>query len=285
MAKIVGHRGAPNLWPENSLEGFREALELAVDAIEFDVHLTDAGELVVIHDATLDLDLLIFDCDGVLIDSESISARTLAHAVTQAGVDMTPRQILIEFTGKSEGELRQALIERGLADVDAVLTAWHKDIYAAFGRELRPMEGIGDIVAELDVAKCVASNSTVERLGNSLGLLPLWSDFAPNVFSAEMVAAPKPSPDLVEFCLSKMNASRERSVMIDDSAAGIEAAVAAGVRAIGFVDPNDPRSGRREVLLAAGAEDVAFGADELRLILQRLGAYQARAERPMEVEA
>jgi HAD superfamily hydrolase (TIGR01509 family) len=231
-----------------------------------------------------DIGLLIFDCDGVLIDSEPIAARTLAHALTRAGIAMTPRQVLIEFTGKSEPELRAILADRGLADVDSVFAAWHTEIFAAFRRELRPMQGIGEVLRRLDVAKCVASNSTLERLGMSLGLLDLWSDFAPNVFSAEMVAAPKPAPDLIELCLSKMGASGARSVVIDDSPAGIQAAHAAGVKAIGFVAPSDPRSGRREALLAARAQEVALGAGALLQILQRLGG-QHHAQRSAEVEA
>ena len=154
-----------------------------------------------------DFDLLIFDCDGVLIDSEPIAARTLAHAITHAGIAMTPRDVLVEFTGKSEPELRNILVERGLSSVDAVFAKWHVEIFAEFKRELRAMDGISDVLQGLDFAKCVASNSSVERLKMSLGLLDIWGHFAPNVFSAEMVAAPKPAPDLVELCLARMGAS------------------------------------------------------------------------------
>lgn len=231
------------------------------------------------------LDLLIFDCDGVLIDSEPIAARTLAHAITQAGMEMTPRQVLVEFTGKSEADLRQILASRICADLDTVFAGWHAEIFAAFRRDLLPMEGISAVLDGLDVAKCVASNSTVERLRKSLGLLDLWSHFAPHIFSAEMVAAPKPAPDLIQFCLSKMNASSARSIVIDDSAAGIQAAVAAGVPAIGFVAPNDPRSGRREALFSAGAEEVVLGAKELLHVLWRRLGNQHQTRPSVEVGA
>ncbi|MDM9623992.1 HAD-IA family hydrolase [Rhizobium sp. S96] len=230
------------------------------------------------------IDLLIFDCDGVLIDSEPIAARTLAHAITHAGIAMTPRDVLVEFTGKSEPELRSILRERGLSGVDAVFAKWHVEIFAEFRRDLRTMDGIGDVLQGLDIAKCVASNSSVERLKMSLGLLDIWAHFAPNVFSAEMVAAPKPAPDLIELCLARMGASTETSIVIDDSPAGIQAARAAGVKALGFVAPDDPRAGRREVLHAAGAQEVAIGAEHLGRILRRLGVGHHPARQPAEVE-
>jgi HAD superfamily hydrolase (TIGR01509 family) len=231
------------------------------------------------------VDLLIFDCDGVLIDSEPIAARTLAHAISNAGIEMTPREVLVEFTGKAEVEVRSILVERGLSDVDSVFAGWHVEIFAAFRRELREMDGISEVLRGLDIAKCVASNSSVNRLRMSLGLLDIWANFAPNVFSAEMVAAPKPAPDLIELCLSRMGMSSARSVVIDDSPAGIRAARAAGVKAIGFVAHDDPREGRLEALLAAGAQEVAIGAGELQRILHRLIASPYRARQAVGVEA
>lgn len=231
------------------------------------------------------IDLLIFDCDGVLIDSEPIAARTLAHAITHAGIAMTPRDVLVEFTGKSEPELRNILLERGLSAVDAVFAKWHVEIFAEFKRELRAMDGIDEVLQGFDIAKCVASNSSVERLKKSLGLLDIWAHFAPNVFSAEMVAAPKPAPDLVELCLARMGASAASSILIDDSPAGIRAACAAGVKAIGFVAPDDPRAGRRDILLAAGAQDVAVGTADLGRILHRHIAGHHEVRQAVEIEA
>lgn len=213
------------------------------------------------------IDLLIFDCDGVLIDSEPLAARTLAQAVTRGGLPMTAYDVLVEFTGKSEPEIRAILEARGLGNTEAVFSTWHAEIFSAFRRELKVMPGMAEVLRTLDVAKCVASNSSVTRLKASLGLLDIWDDFAPHVYSAEMVAAPKPAPDLVQLCLSKMGVADTNSLLIDDSPAGIAAARTAGVRAIGFVAPGDPRPGRRKLLLEAGAQAVAFGAVELHKLL------------------
>ena len=216
---------------------------------------------------TRPLDLVIFDCDGVLIDSEPIASRTLARSLSAAGLSMTAEEAHRTFTGKSESDLRFHFKAAGISALDTLFSSWHSDLYAAFARELRAMAGIEPLLRALDVPKCVASNSTIARLERSLGLLELWDIFAPHIFSAEMVARPKPAPDLVLHCLATFGARPERSIMIDDSHHGIQAACAAGVKAIGFVDPNDPRPDRREVLLAAGAAGVAVGAQDLAALI------------------
>lgn len=216
-----------------------------------------------------DIDLIIFDCDGVLIDSEPIACRTLAEAVTRGGVPISPEEVLVQFTGRSEVELKQMLTVRGLADAEGVFARWHGELYETFRRELAVMDGMLGLVRSFEVMRCVASNSTLARLESSLGLTPLWADFAPHVYSAEMVASPKPAPDLIEHCLGKTGIAARHALMIDDSPAGVRAALAAGVRAIGFVAANETRSGRREALMDAGALSVAVGADELADQLSR----------------
>jgi beta-phosphoglucomutase-like phosphatase (HAD superfamily) len=112
----------------------------------------------------------------------------------------------------------------------------------------------------------------MERLQRSLGSLDLWSHFSSRVFSADAVTRPKPAPDLLLHCAREMSAAPEHCVMIDDSPHGVEAAVAAGMVAVGFVDPTDPRPARRALLLEAGAMVVATGADELLEALSQANA-------------
>ncbi|MCR4268313.1 HAD family phosphatase [Nitratireductor sp. ZSWI3] len=215
-------------------------------------------------------DLVIFDCDGVLIDSEPIASRTMAETLTRVGFPMSADAVLQRFTGKSESDIRLDLAARGLQDFDSFAGAWHEHLYTAFATDLKPMPGIEAVVLALDSPVCVASNSSRIRLERSLGGTSLWPLFAPNVFSAEDVAHPKPAPDLVLHCLSRCRARAERSVMIDDSIHGISAALAAGVMPIGFVDPGDPRPDRQARLREAGAAVVATGAAELADVLGTL---------------
>jgi HAD superfamily hydrolase (TIGR01509 family) len=226
-----------------------------------------------VEEAALDhIGLVIFDCDGVLIDSEPIASRTLAEALVDAGVAITPAEAHRRFTGNSERDIR-GMCERdyGLADIEGVFAAWHGRLYAEFATSLTAMPGIADVVAALSRPKCVASNSTMERLRSSLGQLPLWESFAPFVFSAEAVKRPKPAPDLLLHCATELDVDPAHCVMVDDSPHGISSAVAAGMLPIGFVDPADPRPGRRALLKASGAFTVVVGAAELPAALAAAG--------------
>jgi len=212
--------------------------------------------------------LIIFDCDGVLIDSEPIASRTLAFALQDAGISITPEESLRVFTGHSEPHIRHMCAEQyGLDDVDGTFSRWHIALKQAFATQLQPMAEMLELVAGLAQPKCVASNSRVARLEQSLGNTPLWAHFAPHVYSAEMVTRPKPAPDLLLHCALKMGVEPSACVMIDDSPHGIAAAKAAGMASIGFVDPNDPRPGRHEVLAASGADVVVHGTRGLAALL------------------
>ncbi|MDF0697053.1 HAD-IA family hydrolase [Rhizobium sp. MC63] len=218
------------------------------------------------------IDLVIFDCDGVLIDSEPIASRTLAETLQGAGIAISAAEAHVKFTGNSESIIAEMCRrEYGISDVEALFERWHRHLFQEFERSLTPIAGIAEVVNNLDRPKCVASNSTMRRLRNSLGKLDLWCAFGEDVFSAEFVSRPKPAPDLLLHCAERFQARPGKSVMIDDSVHGVAAAIAAGMTAIGFVDPADPRPGRRAVLDAAGAAAVATGAGELTAILENVG--------------
>ena len=225
------------------------------------------------------IELLIFDCDGVLIDSEPLASGALAEALQRAGVPLSHAEVHRRFTGLSgEAAGRLCREELGLADPAHVFADAKSALYAEFSRSLRPMAGIEELVRNVRQRKCVASNSDMERLRCSLGLLDLWAEFDPHIYSAEMVARPKPAPDLFLLCSENLGVAPHRCLVIDDSALGIAGAVAAGMAAIGFVDPADPRSGRHEALKAAGALQTVEGAGELAIALEALSSSTAKEE-------
>lgn len=211
------------------------------------------------------LDLLIFDCDGVLIDSEPLASRVLAEAIHRVtGIDISPREALIAFTGSSADDTQRIMRERyGINNPAAVLADYDAHLFPQFHRHLTEMAGISQVLDALHIRKCVASNSRLERLVNSLGILPIWRHFAPHVYGADMVTCGKPAPDLPLLCLERCGVDPERALFIDDSPHGIMAAKTAGVRAVGFIAPNDPRTGRADVLLSSGADYIACGVGEL----------------------
>ena len=212
--------------------------------------------------------LVIFDCDGVLIDSEPLSAALLSEALMAAGYPISGAEIHARFTGFTTSEMVDMLVaEDGVENPGPIIEAWRAKLFPTFARELQPVPGIAALLEALDRPICVASNSGVVRLDRSLGVLPIRAAFGPHVYSAEMVARPKPAPDLVQLCLERMGVRADEAVMIDDSPHGIGAAIAAGVAAIGFVTPGDPRPARERVLREAGALAVATSTAELAVLL------------------
>lgn len=214
-------------------------------------------------------DLVIFDCDGVLIDSEIIASRTMAEALGDYGVAMTQSEAHVTFTGNSERETRAYCQEAlGIIDLDGLFANWWKRLYRGF-ETIGEIDGIAEVVSNLNRPICVASNSSLFRLTRSLGRVGLWRTFHGHIFSADHVPNPKPAPDLLLHCATEMRADPARCMMVDDSPHGVESAIAAGMVAIGFVDLRDPRPGRVGVLKGAGAHFVASGSIELRNCIER----------------
>lgn len=225
------------------------------------------------------VELVIFDCDGVLIDSESIASVAISETLREFGVEMTPHEAHASFTGGSAADTRAYCRDRlGITELDAFDAVYSKRLYSGF-QSLQEIAGIADLLGDLDCAACVASNSSLYRLTRSLGRLGIWQAFRGHVFSADMVAQPKPAPDLHLLCATELGAEPARCVVIDDSSHGVEAALAAGMVPIGFVEPNDPRPNRADALRHHGARFVAEGSDELRACLREADAWLGERQR------
>lgn len=213
-------------------------------------------------------ELIIFDCDGVLIDSEPIAIRTMVEALKEYGVRMTENEAYCLFSGCAESATRAFFRQQlDISDVNGFFDTFGKRLDKRF-EVIKEIDGISDIITNLDCPICVGSNSTLHRLTRSLGRTELWLAFKGQIFSADHVVRPKPAPDLFLHCASQFNAIPARCINVDDSPHGVEAAVAAGMVAIGFVASNDPRPDRIGSLTKAGAHFVAFGAEMLRGCLE-----------------
>jgi HAD superfamily hydrolase (TIGR01509 family) len=179
--------------------------------------------------------LVIFDCDGVLIDSEVIACRVDAECLSEIGFPTTAQFIQEHFVGVSSRMMFDR-IERDHgrklpAGFSATLQA---RLNAAFDGELEAISGVADILPTLGVQVCVASSSQPERLRHTLGLTGLWTHFDPHVFSATMVKNGKPAPDLFLYAAERMGTVPRDCVVVEDSLAGVAAARAAGMRVLGF---------------------------------------------------
>ncbi|WP_026618080.1 HAD family hydrolase [Ensifer aridi] len=211
--------------------------------------------------------LVIFDCDGVLVDSEPISLEVLVEALDAAGVSMTTEEASERFLGRSLKSMSAILHdEHGLATDEVFLEGMRTRLYARFREELRPVDGIRQAVEGLDIACCVASSSQPERIRLSLTVTGLLDLFEPNIFSASMVARGKPAPDLFLHASAEMGYEPSDCIVVEDSPAGIEAAKAAGMRVFAFAGASHARNERHRRALASLNPDALF--DDMGELIQ-----------------
>ncbi len=203
-----------------------------------------------------DLKLVMFDCDGVLVDSERISNGVLARLLTAEGLPTTLVEARRDYQGLLLGEVAAgAQMKLGRPLSEGWLDRYERERNDAFQLELEPVEGAADVVELLRTAGlevCVASQGKLEKTRLSLELTGLRHLFAPHaLFSAETVARGKPYPDLFLHAAAAMGARPRECVVVEDTPSGVAAAVSAGMRALGYVADSDARELRR-----AGAEEL-----------------------------
>jgi HAD superfamily hydrolase (TIGR01509 family) len=182
--------------------------------------------------------LVIFDCDGVLVDSEPVANRLLAEMLRELGLDLTQEQIFQNFVGYSlphclrviEGMLGRPPPENFLRELQA-------RTFAAFKTELRAMPGIEQVLDALQAAGvpyCVASSGDHEKMNTTLGITGLLPRFAGRIFSVTQVARGKPAPDVYLFAARQLGVGPAACVVVEDTPPGVQAGVAAGMTVFGF---------------------------------------------------
>ena len=202
------------------------------------------------------IDLIIFDFDGVLVDSETMGCQIWSDVFARHGMTVSAQDIMEKYTGKT-GTLICSLIEKeyGYRIPDGFLDEVNETTEAVMAKELKTVAGVSETMPKLSVSVCIASGSRPKRLNLCLdvtGLRQYFPDEA--VFSSHFVKNGKPAPDLFFYAAEKMKVPYENCLVIEDSTAGIIGAKAAGMRSFGFVGASHctPERGRR--LLESGAE-------------------------------
>lgn len=210
--------------------------------------------------------LVIFDCDGVLVDSEPLSIRVLVETMQDQGVPMTEAECYEHFLGRSLTSLKATLhskFDRELTE--AQLETMRERLYDLYRQELNPLPDMETVLKTLRLPYCVASSSVPDRIRLSLELTGLASYFGPHVYSASMVANGKPAPDLFLHAANQMGHAPVDCIVIEDSPAGIEAARRAGMRAFAFV---------------GGSHAIAAGLRETVAALRPYCIFERMAELP-----
>ncbi len=217
-------------------------------------------------------DLIIFDCDGVLVDSELVSCRAHAETLTRHGYPITPEQVLTRFLGVSDREARQAIENESGRKLPADFESQVKQATLNFYEgELQAIPHIGDAITAIPLAKCVASSGTHEKIRHGLTCAGLYDRLAPHIFSASQVARGKPAPDLFLFAAGQMGVAPGRCLVIEDSLPGITGARAAEMTVLGFHGGSHCRPGHDEMLRNAGAAAVFSDMRQLPGLIGQIG--------------
>jgi HAD superfamily hydrolase (TIGR01549 family) len=223
------------------------------------------------------LSALIFDFDGVIADSEALANTVLAEFITALGHATNLEDSLEKYSGRRWDE--------AIATIQSVIGkplpgSFSDDLKAAvldrFRTDLTEVSGAGKFIERFsDVPRCIASSSSIDRLQLCLQLLHLTDKFGDNVFSADMVSRGKPHPDIFLLAAEKLGVNPGSCLVIEDSASGIEAAVAAGMTPVGLCAASHIRDGHHLKLREAGAVHLAHSWGEVEKIAAQFFAGAA----------
>ena len=199
------------------------------------------------------ISLVIFDCDGVLVDTERIAVRIDVIVLAELGWPMTEAEVVERFMGRSDEEMTAAIEAHLGRRLPASWEEPFRHLYRqAFEAELEPVAGVVEALDAIAIPTCVASSGTHEKIRFTLGLTGLYERFAGRIFSVSDVARGKPAPDLFLHAAARMGVPPAQCAVVEDSRYGVEAARAAGMRAFGYAGGLAPKGA------LAGPQTIVF---------------------------
>jgi HAD superfamily hydrolase (TIGR01509 family) len=214
---------------------------------------------------------ILFDCDGVLVDSEAVAGKVVYKAFQALGYPIDYTTYSATYAGSKDEEIVAILSEKygwnlGHDFVDEL----NRLIDEAFLTDVLPIEGAANLVRSIQVPKGVVSNSPIERVSFSLQLLNLKDTIGSKIFTADMVQQAKPKPDVYLLAAKTIGVSPKRCIAVEDSLAGVRAAVAAEMTVIGFCGGSHIQLGHDSKLKALGASHIAYTMQEVENLLKSL---------------
>ncbi len=219
------------------------------------------------------VELVIFDCDGVLLNTEEIASGACVEALARLGMHLTLHEYAARYSGRPVAEAwRQVEADYGRALPAGFRQTVDAEVNSRFRDAIAPIEGVRELLdwhTKNQLARrCVASSTNLPDLEANLAQAGLSKFFAPSIFSVAQVRRGKPAPDVFLFAASQMGADPARCLVIEDSIAGVSAARRAGMRVIGFSGGAHTTSGHDARLLEHGAATVVATMADLRELLQ-----------------
>lgn len=220
--------------------------------------------------------LVIFDCDGTLIDSELLWSKAWAEILKEEEIDIDAHSFNAEYAGMTGSEIIASLEEELEQGLPHDLLQRIDDRADKLLEKVPAIEGVHEVLDNLDYARCVCSNTASERLEANMRTTGLWDRFRPYVYSAVEVGtkAPKPDPNVFLHAATSLETEAKDCFVIEDSFHGVQAGIAAGMRVIGFTGAGHTYPGHSEHLMDAGAETVINRFADLPATLEALKDWQ-----------
>ena len=204
-------------------------------------------------------DLIIFDCDGVLIDSEVLSCRCLSEVLAKYGIELGVDQALDLFLGRNLTAVFEHYKALGRSIPEQFAAELRERVRAAFVSSLCPIAGVSSVLEDLQIPHCVASSSDLDRVSFSLSLTGLAPHFDRRLYTSQMVKRGKPAPDLFLYAAEKMQVDPHHTLVVEDSVSGVKAGKAAGMTVWGFVGGSHYQSRDGKAMLREAGADRVFG--------------------------
>eukprot|EP00054_Salpingoeca_dolichothecata_P038334 m.276885 g.276885 ORF g.276885 m.276885 type:complete len:216 (+) comp84686_c0_seq1:117-764(+) len=211
---------------------------------------------------------ILFDCDGVLIDTEIVAAEVVSGWLNTQGMNITVDDFILNYTGKTFTDIIGILkAEKHLPEsLDTVTIVPTLD--RGIKDNMRPINGVHQMLASIKTPVSAVSNSAKDYVLEALEMLQVSEQFGGRVFSAEMVPKGKPNPAVYELALETLGLNKDEVIVVEDSVAGVTASVGAGLKTIGYLAGSHIREGHAETLEALGTSGLATNYDELLEYLQ-----------------
>ena len=222
------------------------------------------------------IQLVIFDCDGVLMDSELVAAAAELEVYADFGIEMEPQEFCERFAGKSSALIKLDMEEElGKKLPDNTIDKIRANVDAQCALEAKMIKGANTVLDQLDQARCICSNGPQNKMKKMLSRVGLYDKFRPYIFSAKDFDPPKhkPEPDIILKALKEFEMRPEQAIVVEDSKYGIEAARRAGTRIIGFTGASHTYPTHADELIDAGAETVISRLSELPAIIEAFSAW------------
>ncbi|MBO3698693.1 HAD family phosphatase [Roseivirga sp. E12] len=197
---------------------------------------------------------ILFDCDGVLIDTEIVAAEVVTNWLNSENVTIDIEEFIREYTGKTFSDIINILKDKGSLNADLDLSLVVPELDRMIRDNQRPIDGVWNMLDSLITPRSVVSNSAKDYVELALEKLEITHHFEGRIYSAEMVAKGKPDPAVYLLALEKLSLTKDEVLVVEDSVAGVVASKAAGLKTIGYLGGSHVRKGHGSQLLMAGVD-------------------------------